>query len=106
MNPELQTSLSLILFLPWFCIIGGLYCVYPRKPRNAARWIADLGVLALAAAASIAAMRWSFHAASGIGGPLWKHVLATLMTYGLFLAVIALALPLRAHWLGRGRTSV
>ena len=49
MPVSIQTDLAFILFLPAFCIVGALYCFYPRRPRGALRWIADLAVLALAA---------------------------------------------------------
>ncbi|HEY6942377.1 MAG TPA: hypothetical protein VI238_13020 [Dokdonella sp.] len=93
-----------MLFLPTFTIVGAIYCIWPRAPRGAARWAVDLGVLALAAAASIVAMRWGFDASMGRGGHLWPQIVATLLAYGVFLAVLALAWPLRARWLrGRGQ---
>lgn len=98
MNTFFETGLSFILFLPTFAIVGALYCAYPRTPRGAPRRIADLAVLVFAAALSIHAMRWGFHASAGAGGMLWKQVVATLLAYGVFLAVLCLALPLRALW--------
>jgi hypothetical protein len=35
----------------------------------------------------------------GTGGALWKQIVATLLAYGVFLGVLAIALPLRAAWL-------
>ena len=99
MNAFFETGLSFILFLPTFAIVGALYCAWPRAPRGAARWLADVGVLALAAAASIFAMRWGFDAGTGSGGHLWRQIVATLMAYGVFLAVLALAWPMRARWM-------
>lgn len=103
MNAFFETGLSFILFLPSFAIVGALYCAYPRKPRGALRWLADLAVLTLAAILSILAMRWGFHASAGSGGMLWKQVVATLLAYGAFLGVLCVALPLRALWLRRLR---
>lgn len=99
----MDAFLSLLLFLPTFAIVGALYCVFPRRPRPALRWPLDLAVLALAAAFSIVAMRWGFHASSGRGGAMWKQVVATLHAYGAFLGVLGFALPLRAAWLHRYR---
>lgn len=101
MPATIQIDLAFILFLPGFCIVGALYCLYPRTPRGALRWLADLGVLAIAALASIVAMRWGFRAASGVGGALWKQVLATLLAFGFFFAVVGVAALLRSRWFRR-----
>lgn len=104
MNAFFSTGLSFLLFLPTFLIVGALYCAFPRRPRGAARWLADIGVVLVAAALSILAMRWGFHVSAGRGGDLWKQIVATLLAYGVFLGVLAVALPLRALWLRRSRT--
>ncbi|MBN8885834.1 MAG: hypothetical protein J0I77_08955 [Rudaea sp.] len=101
MPATIQIDLAFILFLPAFCIVGALYCLYPRAPRGALRWLADLGVLAIAALASIVAMRWGFRAATGVGGALWKQVLATLLAFGFFFAVVGVAALLRSRWFRR-----
>ena len=93
-----QMDLAFILFLPAFCIVGGLYCLYPGTPRGALRRIADLAVVALAAAASIVAMRWGFRSAAGVGGALWKQVFATLLAFGFFFLVVGLAAFVRSRW--------
>jgi hypothetical protein len=103
MNAFFETGLSFILFLPTFAIVGALYCAYPRTPRSALRWLADLAVLGVAAALSILAMRHGFHASAAAGGTLWKQVVATLLAYGAFLGVLCIALPLRALWFARRR---
>jgi len=96
MNPAIQISLALILCLPTFAILGGLYCVYPKSTRGPKRLAADLAVLAFATALSVAAMRWGFRSASGTGGALWKQVLATLLAYGAFLGVLGMGWLVRA----------
>ena len=101
MNAPFETGLAFILFLPVFCIIGALYCAFPRQPRSATRRLCDLLALIVAAALSVLAMRWGFHAAVGVAGPLWKQIVATLLAYGVFLAVVCLALPIRAVWFRR-----
>ncbi len=47
MNPLVELNLALILFLPWFAILGALYWCYPRTPRHAARKLFDIAALAL-----------------------------------------------------------
>ena len=103
MPATVQTDLAFILFLPAFCIVGALYCLYPRKPRGVLRWVADLGVLALAAFASIQAMRWGFRTATGVGGGLWKQVFATLLAFGFFFSVVGIAALVRSRWFRRLR---
>lgn len=101
MSQTFETGLAFILFFPVFSILGALYCLFPRSPRGALRVLADLAVLVVAAVLSIVAMRWGFHAATGIAGQLWKQIVATLLAYGVFLAVLCCAVPLRAVWFRR-----
>lgn len=99
-----MSALAFVLFFPVFVLIGIVYTTFPRQPRGAVRVAADLGVLILAAALSLAAMRWGFRTATGAGGAIWPQVLAALFAYGAFLATIVIALPLRALWLRRSRS--
>lgn len=98
MNPGIETALAFILFLPSFAILGALYCLFPRRPRHARRLLADLVVLVGAGALSIAAMRWG-HALVAGEGRIWQQIVATLLAYGVFLALLALAVPVRARLL-------
>lgn len=93
-------DLALILFLPWFLILGALYWYYPRTlPRTAERRRFDVTLLAIAFAASFIAGRWGYAIASTTieAGPIWRQVLASLLAYKAFLAVILVA------WIWRGR---
>ena len=101
MHSNLEASLAFILFFPAFCVVGLLYCLFPRTPRGALRLFADLCVLIVAAALSIFAMRWGFYATLGVGGAVWKQVTATLLAYAEFLAVIGVAWPVRTFLLRR-----
>ena len=103
MNPTIEFNLTLILFLPWFAILGVLYWVYPRKPRNAARRGFDLAALVLAVLASWFAMRWGMVNADPQAGAIWKQVLACLTAYGAFLAVLGIAAWIRSTLLRRAR---
>jgi hypothetical protein len=57
-NPTVEFNLTLILFLPWFAVLGALFWFYPRQPRHAARRGFDLAALVLSLLASWVAMRW------------------------------------------------
>ena len=79
MNPTVEFNLTLILFLPWFAILGALFWFFPRQPRGAARRGYDLAALVLALLASWFAMRWGMVSADPNAGAIWKQVLATLV---------------------------
>ena len=99
--------LSLLLFLPWFALLSALYWFFPRTPRPPARRAYDATVLALALVLSIFGMHWGY--AEGVAdvrsGPIWRQVLAVLYAYGAFLAVLAVAIPLRMRLMTRWQRS-
>lgn len=89
--------LALVLFLPWFAILGTLYWLFPRTPHGPARRGFDIAVLALSLALSVWAMHWGHASADPQAGTIWRQVLATLVAYGAFLGVLAIAWPLRSR---------
>lgn len=101
MHPTVELNLSLILFLPWFAILGTLFWVYPRHPRTTARTLFDLAALVVSVVAFVFAMHWSMDIADRSFGRMWPHVLATSVGYGVFLAVLTLAFFVRRAWLRR-----
>ncbi|MGO4263250.1 hypothetical protein [Lysobacter sp. TAB13] len=99
MSRFVELNLALILFLPWFAILGALFWLYPRKPRTPARQLFDAVSLAVSVCAFVLAVHWA-HMNAGHGhGAMWPQILATSMGYGVFLAVLALAFVLRWRWL-------
>ena len=101
MNPLVELNLALILFLPWFAILGTLYWLYPRQPRHRSRVVFDGVALLVSLAAFMASMYWSHANADPQFGPMWRQVLATAFGYVVFLAVLTLAFFLRRRWLRR-----
>jgi len=97
MNETVQINLALILFLPWYAILGAMYWFYPRQPRHAVRRLFDAGALIVTTWLSVWAMRWGFLNADTSVGALWKQVLATSVSYGAFLGALSAAALLR--WL-------
>lgn len=95
MHPQFELNLALILFLPWFVILGVLYWVYPRTPCTSARRLFDLASLVLATGVAVAGMWWGLSNADAQNDPIWRQILASLMVYGLFLLVLATAFGLR-----------
>ncbi len=88
--------LSLLLFLPWFCVMGALYWWFPRQPRTRARTVFDSTMLVLALLVSAGMMHWGYRVgAAEMADGLWKQIMAVLYAYGGFLAVMVMALMLR-----------
>jgi hypothetical protein len=100
----LQPNLALLLFAPWFLILAVLYWVYPRQPRHAARRLFDAGALAIALIAFVLTLHWAHAYADRRYGEMWPQVLATSAGYGVFLAVMLVAIYVRRAWL-RGQRS-
>ena len=95
--------LAVILFLPWFLLLGALFWLFPRQPRNPRRKAFDIAALVVAFVLSFVGMQWGY--ALGLAdvgtGAIWKQVLATLVAYGAFLFVLTVAVPLRSLFLSR-----
>ena len=95
MNPQIELNLALILFLPWFAILAALYWIYPRHTRTKARRMYDAAALLVATALAAWGMHWSMVNADPNAGAIWKQVLASSISYGLFLLVMTAALIVR-----------
>jgi hypothetical protein len=90
--------LALLLFAPGFAILGWVYWRFPASHEvTPARRRLDVAALALAVVASAMAMVWGFDHPRGGAGPLWPHVLSTLLGYHVFLAVLLAAFLVRRH---------
>ena len=99
MSAALELNLALLLFLPWFLVLGVLFCLFPRTPRGLARWIYDLVSLALSVAAFVATIHHAPASADPAHGHMWAQILATAVGYGVFLAVLGIAFALRRRML-------
>ena len=95
MNSQVQLNLALILFLPWFAILGYVFWRFPTRPRSAARRSLDVVSLLIATTLAGIGMQWSFFHADPRYGGMWKQVLATSVAYGLFLLALTVAVILR-----------
>ncbi|MGH8072523.1 MAG: hypothetical protein ACREO4_00430 [Lysobacter sp.] len=104
MNPLVELNLALILFLPWYAILAVLFWLFPRQPRTLARKAFDSASLVLATALSAWSMYWSMETADPRHGHMWGQILATSLSYGVFLAAMTAAMLVRWRWL-RGRTT-
>ncbi len=95
MPPQVALNLALILFIPWFSILIVLFWLFPRRPRGWRRTAIDLVAVLLACAAAAAGTHWGMGHADPGANAIWKQVLATSVGYGMFLLVLAVALPVR-----------
>ena len=103
MNPQVELNLALILFVPWFAILAALFWLYPRQPRSLARTVFDSTSLVVATGLAAFGMYWSMDNADPRHGHMWQQILATTVSYALFLAAMTLAVVLRWRWLSRSR---
>lgn len=101
MNADIQLNLALILFLPWYAVLAGLYWFYPRQPRTLFRWSLDVAALTVTTLLSVASMQWSYLNADTSVGPMWKQILATSVSYGVFLSSMTVAFFVRRAWVIR-----
>jgi hypothetical protein len=101
MNADIEVNLALILFLPWYAILAGLYWLYPRQPRTLARWFHDVVALTITTLLAVVSIHWSYGHADPAAGEIWKQVLATSVSYGVFLAALAAAYLLRSRLIVR-----
>src|SRR3546814_13258267 len=88
MSPQIELNLGLILFLPWFLILGVLFWLFPRQPRHWRRRLFDLASLVLAVAAFMVSLYWAQDHADPAHGQMWRQVLATSIGYGVFLGAL------------------
>lgn len=92
-------DLTLILFAPWIAILCALFWWYPRQPRHAARRWFDAAALLLSVLAFIVAAHWAHGYADRGYGAMWPQILATVLSYGAFNAVLLVAVLVRWRWL-------
>lgn len=95
-------DLALLLFTPWFLLLGWLYWCYPRQPRHARRRGFDIIALLLSLLAFVLSVHWAHGWAGREYGAMWPQILATALGYGVFLAVLLAAVLLRRRWLRAG----
>jgi hypothetical protein len=94
-----MSLLALLLFAPWFAILGWAYLSYPKSHAvTPARRRLDIAALSLAVLFSALATRWAYYLNFADAGTLWPQVIATLAGYHIFLAVLAVAYFVRRHF--------
>lgn len=93
-----MNMLALILFLPWFAVIGWVYWLLPREsPRSTTRSRIDAIALIIAFTLSALGMWFGMRADVSAVHPIWKQVLACLYAYGAFTGVLTIAAMVRSR---------
>ncbi len=88
--------LALILFLPWFAIIGFAYWHLPRDlPRPATRRSFDWSAIGLAMLVALGGALLALDMPWQHSGKIWPQVAAVLFAYGAFLSMMMLAAVIR-----------
>lgn len=101
MNPFVELNLAFLLFLPWYLVLAAAFWWFPRVRKPArVRWF-EIGSLLAAIGAAVVGGIWGFRHADTSVGAIWQQVLASLVCYGLFLAVLGIAALLRRPLLRR-----
>lgn len=101
MSPQVIALLPLLLFAPWFAILGGLFWWYPRLPRSTARRNYDALSLLAALTGFFVSMRIVMDSADRSRGGLWPQVVSSSVAYAVFLAILTLAFLIRRYLLAR-----
>jgi len=105
MSPSVAQNLALILFLPWYLVILIVYWRMRHKPAPWSGRLFDLAAIAVSIVAAGIAGPWALAHADDSIGTMWPQILATVVGYGAFLAVITLAALLRRMLAGTRPTS-
>lgn len=95
MHPLVELNLALILFLPWYAILGGVFWFTRPRPWRRRDRLFDAGCLLAALLAAAWGGYWSFRLAAVDAGAIWKQVLASSVGYGLYLGVLLVGFLLR-----------
>ncbi len=103
MSTLVEHNLAALLFLPWFLILGTVFCLVPRQPRDAARRWFDAGALVLSTLAFLVSIHASRLAADPAQGHVWQQIIATAVGYIVFLTALTVAVIVRARWIRQRR---
>lgn len=90
MHAIVELNLALILFLPWYVLLAWLFWHMRARGKSTSTRLAALAFLVGSLAAAGIAGAWAFGHADPSAGAIWKQVLACVVGYGTFLAVLTL----------------
>lgn len=84
-----ELNLALILFLPWYLVLGWMFMRYVRGAAWSMRLVAFATITVALVAAAFTGV-WAYHHADPTHGALWTQILPAVIGYGAFLAVIVI----------------
>lgn len=88
MNAALAPHLALILFLPWYAVVGWFFWRLQTREPHVGRKLAVLVIIALSLVAAGLAGLWAYDIADRSVGAIWKQVLASAVGYAAFLSIL------------------
>jgi len=91
-SADIAPHIALLLFLPWYAVLGWLFWRVRGRHGTAARKTGALAIIAAALAAAGLAGVWAYHHADASVGPIWKQVLACAVGYAAFLLALLVGL--------------
>ncbi|MGQ0800232.1 MAG: hypothetical protein ACT4NL_08995 [Pseudomarimonas sp.] len=86
MNSNVAPHLALILFLPWYAVLGWLLWRLRATGHDARRKLAVSAYIGLSLVAAGFGGIWAYGYAEPLTGSIWKQILASTVGYGAFLA--------------------
>ena len=107
MNPIVELNLALILFLPWYALLGWVFWRMRARGGSGMRKLLALAFLAVALAAAGFTGVWAYGFADIARGAIWRQIFACMLGYWAFLGVLVAGysvLPLRSLQEGRAET--
>lgn len=88
MNPLVELNLALILFLPWYLLVGWIFWRWRGQKQSDARKLLVALVISGALAAAAVSGIWAYRYADPSVGAIWKQILACVIGYWAFLSVL------------------
>ena len=85
MNADVAPHLALLLFLPWYAVLGWLFWRMRGSGGSAVRRLTVLAIIGASLLSAGIAGVWAYHHADASVGAIWKQVLACAVGYAAFL---------------------
>jgi hypothetical protein len=100
MNASVELNLALILFLPWYVLLGWLFWRVAARGGTAGRKLLAIFVLGISLGAAAISGLWAYGFADAAAGAIWRQVFACVVGYGAFLAVLGSGFIVIRTWSG------
>ena len=89
MNAIVELNLALILFMPWYLLLGWLFWRVRARGASSARKFVALAIRLASMVAAGTTGVWAYGIADTSSGMIWRQILACVVGYWAFLVVLA-----------------